>query len=219
MTEITPEPLYPVLLHRFADEFSRLEVPVNFIDETLSILYTFHDPENKYTLPAKMAEFTFTYNLDASAEKTKSALKTFLIYYNSVVALIEELEIENNIERSVIKLDNLSKALLGIRGGYTEENRTAVRYWLGNALRGFIARFKIPTETSRKMIEYVDTTFDPGLAKIFHTAVAIVGKIGSDEWEITDLQLGISLLLLFTSKVNSLRKAAIEMMERGEMPQ
>ncbi len=219
MDPIKPEPLYPVLLHRFADEFSRLEVPVNFIDETLSILYTFHDPENKYTLPAKMAEFTFAYNLDASAEKTKAALNTFISYYNSVVALLEELEIDNNIDRSVLKIDNLSKALLGIRGGYTEENRTAVRYWLGNALRGFIARFKIPTKTSRKMIEYVDATFDPGLAKIFHTAVAIVGKIGSEACEETDLYLGISVLVLFTSKVNAIRKAALAMMERGEMPQ
>lgn len=219
MEQLKAEPLYPVLLHRFADEFSRLGVPVNFIDETLSILYTFHDPENKYTLPAKMAEFTFTYNLAESEEKTKASLKLFGDYYTCIRLLLEDLEFEDNIERSVKKLDNLSKALLDIRGGRTEENRTAVRYWLGNALRGFIARFKIPTKSSKKMIEHVDKTFDPGLAKMFHTAVALVGKIGSDDWEITDLQLGISVLLLFTSKVNAIRKTAIEMMEQGEMPQ
>lgn len=216
MEPLKPEPLYPLLLHRFADEFSRLGVPVNLIDETLSILFTFHDPENKYTLPAKMAEFTFAYNLDASEEKTKAALKIFLDYYNSVIALIEELELDNHTKRSVRKLDNISKALLDIRGGYTEENRTAIRYWLGNALRGFIARFKVPTKSSQRMMEYVDKTFNPPLASAFHTAVALVGKIGSDKWENVDLELGIAVLFIFTSHVNIIRKTALGMMGSGE---
>ncbi len=219
MNKLNHEPLYPMLLHQFADEFSRLEIPVNFVDETLSILYTYHDPENKYTITAKMAEFTFTYNLAESEEKTKSALRILFEYCSSIDSLLEDIETDYHIERSVRKLDNISKALLDICSGATEKNRTAVRYWLGNALRGFIARFKIPTKTSQKMADYVDKTFDPALAKIFHMSVGLVGKLGSDEWKITDLQLGISLLLLFTSKINAIRKAALEMIEQGEISQ
>lgn len=220
MSQMNAEPLYPVLLHRYADEFGRLEVPVNFLDETLSVLYTFHDPENTYTLTAKMAEFAFTYRLHDNEEKMKAALSLFLNYYHSISMLIDEIELDYNLERCIKKLTNISKAILDIHGGTTEENRTAVRHWMSIILRGVITRFKIPTSSSKKMSEYVENKLSPGLAKSFNLSVALLGKIGSEEgFEESDLELAVSVLFILTSKVHDLRKTALDMMERGEMKQ
>ncbi|MCX7678259.1 MAG: hypothetical protein N2316_03480 [Spirochaetes bacterium] len=211
------EALYPILLHRYADDFSRLDVPVNFLDETLSILYTFHDPENKYTLPAKIAEFTFTYQLADNQEKAKAALEIFLHYYKSVEALIAEIAVDYHINRLVKKLSTISDALLEICGGYQEKNRTTIIHWLKIILQGMIKRFNIPTQSSQSMVEYVNATFHESMAKAFHTAIALLGKISSTECEYDDLPLAISVLFICTAMVFSLRNTALSLLQKGEI--
>lgn len=219
MKQTHTEALYPILLNQFADDFSRLEVGVNFLDETLALLYTFHDPENKYTLSARIAEFTITHKLADDEEKAKKALKIFLNYYKSVEALLLEIATDYHIDRLSAKLYNISEAILLICGGYQEKNRNIIIHWLKIILQGTIKRFNIPTQSSQKMAEYVDNTFPQNMAKVFHTAIALLGKISSTECEATDLQFAISILFIFTSMMISLRSAALELLEKGEIPQ
>ncbi len=211
MGNINPEALYPMLLHRFSDEFSRMDISFNFLIETLSILYMFHDPENKYNLPVKISEFSVKYLSKEADDKTASALDLFMDYYHSVYALMEDLESETKTERAVQKLMNISQALLELSGGYTDENRKAIASWLTLSIRGFIKRFKISMKNATKMQEHINKTFDARTANVFHITVGLVGKIGSESYQEADLILAISVLFILTSKVNEIRKTALSL--------
>jgi len=210
-------PLHPLLLQRFADAFSRIELPLDLLEETLSILYMFHDPEAKYNLAVKIAELNVRHGIE-NRDDPKEPVRLYTDYYNSVTALLEDIEKEKKSERAVKKLADLAEALLGLHGG-EESAKKLCGAWLIAVLKGMVKRFNIPMKSAKGMEEYVDGTFEPSTASMFHYAVALSGKIDGAEYERKDLILIVSLLIVLTSKVNGLRKDALEMINRGEIPE
>jgi len=215
---MTPEALYPVLLQKYADGFSRLEMSLDLLTEALSILYFFHDPEAKYNLAVKIAELNVRFGLE-NREDPQSPVRLFTDYYNSVTALLDDIVKEKKNERAVKKLAELSVALLDLHGGDGESATKVCNSWLIAVLKGMIKRFNIPAKSPAVMQDYVDKTFEPSLASMFHYAVAMSGKISKGEAVRDDLVLVVSLLIILTSKVNAIRKNALDLMEKGMIPE
>jgi len=209
-------PLSPSLLREFADGFSRMEMPLDLLAEALSILYMFHDPDGTYSLAAKIAELNARFGLDGR-EDPKAPVELYTSYYQSVMALLEEMEKETKSERAVNRLSDLSEALLTLHSG-PESAEKVCGSWLIAVLKGMVARFNIPTKSPAAMQEYTEKTFEPSMASIFNYSVSLSGKLGKGEASLNDLVLVISMLIILTSKVNAIRKEALDLMKKGVIP-
>jgi uncharacterized protein YecA (UPF0149 family) len=215
---MTAEALYPVLLQKYADGFSRMEMSLDLLAETLSILYFFHDPEAKYNLAVKIAELNVRFGLE-TRQDPQAPVRLITEFYASVTALLDDIAKEKKNERAVKKLAELSIALLDLHGGGDESAVKVCSSWLIAVLKGMIQRFNIPTKSPSEMQDYVDRTFEPSLASMFHYAVAMSGKLSKGEAARDDLVLVVSLLIILTSKVNTIRKDALDLMKQGILPE
>ncbi len=216
MSEEFTGPLHPHLLQRFADAFSRMELSLDLLEETLSILYMFHDPEGKYNLAVKIGELNLRYGLE-TREDAKGPARIYTAFYQSVIALVEDIEKEKKNERTAKKLSDLADALLVLHGREEDAKKLCVT-WLVAVLKGMVKRFNVPMSSPRGMEEYIDRTFEPSTASLFNYAVALSGKLKGDDITKDDLVLAVSILITLTSKVNAIRKDALELINQGKIP-
>ncbi len=206
-----------MLLQNYADGFSRLEMPLDMLEETLSILFMFHDPTGSYSLPMKMAELNARLKLD-SLENPEGHPSAYREFYDSVVALVQDIDREENTGRAVNRLTNLSEALILLHGTAEGSAKKVCKSWLAITLSSMIKRFAMPMESPGALEAYINKTFDPTMASLILYAISLSGKLEQeDETPESDLVLVVSLLILLTSKVNTIRMAALDLMARGEI--